>query len=281
MNRTPTAAVHDMTPEEKFTGKKPDVSHFKLFGCIAYVHVRDELRTKLDPKAKKCVFIGYSLEQKGYKCYNPITCQVRVSRDVVLDQMATWYADVKDDIGADVKKSVAKNLDVESQVLSGPQGSPATSSHVANPWSGRLCKEASFASSINVSSKGKEKVDEGKRMPNVILQSLHVLKRRLEMLEAMDEEVDALYGNETWELVPLPKGKKPIGCRWVYKVKHDSDGSVSRYKARLVAKGYAQTYGIDYEENFVPVAKMAIVRAVIAVAVAKGWIWHQMKRIEI
>ncbi|MCO5603072.1 hypothetical protein L7F22_057216 [Adiantum nelumboides] len=94
--------------------------------------------------------------------------------------------------------------------------------------------------------------------------------------EAMNEEMDALYGNETWELVPLPKGKKPIGCRWVYKVKHDSDGSVSRYKARLVAKGYAQTYGIDYEEMFAPVAKMATIRVIIAVAAAKGWILHQM-----
>ncbi|MCO5589162.1 hypothetical protein L7F22_043128 [Adiantum nelumboides] len=121
MNRTPAVAIHDMTLEEKFTRKKPDVSHFKVFGCIAYVHVPDQLRTKVDPKAEKCVFIGYSVEQKGYKCYNPLTHHVRVSRDVVFDEMATWYADVKDDIGADVKKSVAENLDVQSQVLSGPQ----------------------------------------------------------------------------------------------------------------------------------------------------------------
>ncbi|MCO5559564.1 hypothetical protein L7F22_013165 [Adiantum nelumboides] len=60
--RTPIAAVHDMTLEEKFIGKNPDVSHFKVFGCIAYVHVPDELRTKLDPKAEKCVFIGSSVE---------------------------------------------------------------------------------------------------------------------------------------------------------------------------------------------------------------------------
>ncbi|MCO5588521.1 hypothetical protein L7F22_042478 [Adiantum nelumboides] len=94
--------------------------------------------------------------------------------------------------------------------------------------------------------------------------------------EAMNEEMNALYGNETWELVPLPKGKKPIGCRWVYKVKHNRDGRVSRYKTRLVAKGYAQTYGIDYEEMFALVAKMATVRAVIAVVAAKCWILHQM-----
>ncbi|MCO5583892.1 hypothetical protein L7F22_037808 [Adiantum nelumboides] len=92
----------------------------------------------------------------------------------------------------------------------------------------------------------------------------------------MNEKMDALYINETWELAPLPKGKKPIGCRWVFKIKHNSVGSVSRYKARLVAKGYAQTYGIDYEETFAIVAKMETIRAIIAVATTKGWILHQM-----
>lgn len=94
--------------------------------------------------------------------------------------------------------------------------------------------------------------------------------------KAMDEEMDALEANATWELVPLPKDKNAIGCKWVYKVKHNADGSVNRYKARLVVKGYAQTYGIDYEETFSPVARMATVRAVIAMAASKGWSLHQM-----
>ncbi len=62
----------------------------------------------------------------------------------------------------------------------------------------------------------------------------------------------------------------------MYKVKHNVNGSVSRYKARLVAKGYAQTYGIDYEETYSPVAKMTIVRAIIALGATKGWSLHQM-----
>ncbi len=62
MNQTPTVAIHGMTPEEKLRGRKPDVSHLKMFGCIAYVHVLGEKRSKLDPKAEKCIFIGYSLE---------------------------------------------------------------------------------------------------------------------------------------------------------------------------------------------------------------------------
>jgi len=60
MNQTPIVVVHGMTLEEKFTSKKLDVSHFKVFGCIAYVHVLDKKRSKLDPKVEKCIFIGYS-----------------------------------------------------------------------------------------------------------------------------------------------------------------------------------------------------------------------------
>jgi hypothetical protein len=58
-------AVHGMTPKKKFTGKKPNVSHLKVFGFIAYMHVPKEKRSKLDPKVKKYIFIGYSLKQKG------------------------------------------------------------------------------------------------------------------------------------------------------------------------------------------------------------------------
>jgi transposase InsO family protein len=67
INRTPTIIVHGMTPKEKFTGKKPNVSHLRVFGYITYVHVPDEKKSKLDPKVEKCIFIGYSLEQKGYR----------------------------------------------------------------------------------------------------------------------------------------------------------------------------------------------------------------------
>jgi len=91
---------------------------------------------------------------------------------------------------------------------------------------------------------------------------------------AIDEKMVALDANATWELVVLPKDNKAIGCKWVYKVKHNADGSVSRYKARLVAKGDAQTYDIDYEETYSPVAKMTTVRVIIVMAATKGWSLH-------
>jgi Reverse transcriptase (RNA-dependent DNA polymerase) len=74
----------------------------------------------------------------------------------------------------------------------------------------------------------------------------------------------------------LHQNKKPIGCRWIYKIKYDSDGSIEKYKARLVIKGYTQTYGIDYKETFAPVAKMNTVRVLLSIAVKLYWDLYQM-----
>uniref|UniRef100_A0A2N9GKR9 Integrase catalytic domain-containing protein n=1 Tax=Fagus sylvatica TaxID=28930 RepID=A0A2N9GKR9_FAGSY len=87
--------------------------------------------------------------------------------------------------------------------------------------------------------------------------------------EAMSKELTALEANHTWVLTSLPPGKHPIGCKWVYKLKFKSDGSIERYKARLVAKGYNQQEGIDYFETFSPVAKLVTVRSFVAIAAAK------------
>lgn len=82
---------------------------------------------------------------------------------------------------------------------------------------------------------------------------------------AMNQELQALEANGAWNIVDLPKGKHVIGCKWIYKIKYKSDGSVEKYKARLVALGYRQQCGVDYEETFASVAKLTTVRALLAV----------------
>ncbi|KAL3569193.1 hypothetical protein D5086_029083 [Populus alba] len=92
----------------------------------------------------------------------------------------------------------------------------------------------------------------------------------------MNKEIKALEQNDTWTIVDLPVSKHVIGCKWVYKVKLHSDGTLERFKARLVAKGYNQCEGLDYYETFSPVAKLTTVRTLLAVAAVKQWDLRQL-----
>lgn len=89
--------------------------------------------------------------------------------------------------------------------------------------------------------------------------------------EVMEAEIKSIVKNNTWELTELHEGSKPIGVKWVYKTKLNEDGGVDKHKARLVAKGYAQCYGVDYTEVFVPVARLDTVGAILAIASQSNW----------
>ncbi|CAL5421506.1 unnamed protein product [Camellia sinensis] len=94
--------------------------------------------------------------------------------------------------------------------------------------------------------------------------------------QAMLDEYNALQHQSTWSLVPLPPSKHSIGCKWVFKIKRNSDGTVARHKARLVAKGFLQQQGVDFQDTFSPMAKQPTIRILLCFALHHHWPLKQL-----
>lgn len=94
--------------------------------------------------------------------------------------------------------------------------------------------------------------------------------------EAMQKEIDSIERNQTWKLTELPEEHKPIGLKWVFKLKRNAAGEVTKHKARLVAKGYVQQKGVDFDEVFSPVTRLETVRLLLALSAREGWQVHHL-----
>jgi hypothetical protein len=106
--------------------------------------------------------------------------------------------------------------------------------------------------------------------------SFKIASATVEWQSAMQEEIEALHAQGTWDLVALPPDRNLVGCKWVYRLKKHADGSIARHKARLVAKGFSQEEGIDFGETFSPVVKPTTVRLVLALAAHFNWSLRQL-----
>ena len=95
-------------------------------------------------------------------------------------------------------------------------------------------------------------------------------------IEAINDEVESILQNHTWELVDLPPGSKPLGYKWIFKKKMKADGSINKYKAKLVIKGYKQKEGLDYFDTYSPVTRISSIRMLIAIAAIHNLEIHQM-----
>ncbi|GKV28744.1 hypothetical protein SLEP1_g37756 [Rubroshorea leprosula] len=297
LNRSPTLAVKDMTPEEAWSGRKPTVDHLRIFGCVAYAHVPDQKRKKLDNKGEKCIFLGVGNQSKAYKLYNPSTKKIVISRDVVFDEEQIWPGSENGttkcisadfDGGDDEEKqqsieNVQQQLDMDEQQPASTSNaqedaqSPAAAKE-DEQRSQRVRKRPAWMSDYEVTG-----IDHSEDTlthfalfsdcdPTVFEEAATESKWQ----KAMDEEIAAIERNNTWELTELPKGKKAIGVKWVYKTKLKENGEIDKFKAHLVAKGYKQEFGIDYKEVYAPVARHDTIRLVIALAAQNSWPLYQL-----
>jgi transposase InsO family protein len=308
-NRSPTTAVEDKTPEEAWSNEKPVVDYFRVFGCVAHVHIPDQKRSKLDDKSRKCVLLGVSDESKAWRLYDPISKKIIVSKDVVFEEEKGWdwgrsTEEIKRDIlewgdEEDIVTDQNEELgETSTNNLSSSSGN-SSNSNISNSSSNK--SNSPTVSPPNEPSSGDNELVEGRGMRerrepiwmedfetgeglsddgnlNAMMMvtendptTFEEAVKCKNWREAMSSEIESIERNQTWELTAVPKEIKPIGVKWVFKTKLNEDGTVEKFKARLVAKGYAQRHGIDYTEVFAPVARLDTIRVILAIAAQFSW----------
>lgn len=300
-NRLPSRSV-DKTPYEKWFGSKPTLSHLRVFGSTAYVHIPDVKRGKLDNKAERLVFVGYCEDRKAYRFLNPAKNTIVISRDARFIELGngslmdasdddpvvesfgddTWFESPEDGDTAQEEDSSSASSDSEE-----PSEPTDDSDDEYNSFEEASAEEENVEQEEATGRDGARQQRSTRgvlpaRLRDYVVDIAKVVDQEPTSYEeavlgpeqdlwkvAMREEYDSLMKNNTWSLVELPNGRKPIGCKWVFKRKEDVAGKVSKFKARLVAQGFSQQLGVDYDTVFAPVATQTTFRILLTVAGCK------------
>ncbi|RVX06283.1 Retrovirus-related Pol polyprotein from transposon TNT 1-94 [Vitis vinifera] len=372
INRMPSRVLTFQSPRQLLLKKFPHTRAassdlpFKVFGCTAFVHVYPQNRSKFAPRANKCIFLGYSPTQKGYKCYSPTNKKFYTTMDVSFFEHVFFYPkshvqgesmnehQVWESLLEAVPFSHSESPELSTPMLSSVQLAQSTNvpspmtiqspmpiqpiapqlanenfqvyirrrkrqelEHGSQPTCGQYIDSISSLPEENI---GEDRAGEvlipsiddstlpialrkgvrrcidhpignyvtyeglspsyrafatsldDTQVPNTIQEAFKIS----EWKKAVQDEIDALEKNGTWTITDLPVGKRPVGCKWIFTIKYKADGSVERFKARLVARGFTQSYGIDYQETFAPVAKLNTIRILLSLAVNQDWCLQQL-----
>jgi hypothetical protein len=315
LNRVICKASSPVTPFEAYHNKRPNLSHLRVFGSIAYVHIPKAERRKLDQKSLRCIFVGYSATQKAYRFWEPLSRAIKISRDATFDEHHRL---------ADVPKETPPSTATDPNLNSSPVTEPAplnTTKEIEN--SPTTAKDPDTHPPEFATEKSTEpgpcqrEQDQDHPEPDVEQRESNAnqeptprrsLRGRIPTKEwkawsakfgpdapyepscyndavtcpeatkwrgPIQEEYDALMENDTWEIVPCPPDRKPVKCRWTFKIKPAPNGTPPRYKARLVAKGFSQRPGIDFDETYAAVVSHDTLRALFSVIASQDLEMHQ------
>ena len=250
------------TPYEYLTGTKPNLSNMHTFGTVCYAYVRN--KTKLDPRAEKGIFVGYDRSSPAFLVYHPDQNNVKKIRCVKFTEKFHNFdenVNLLPDSVEVTESEMPKPENGQESIRRHPTRDRAKPKYLDDFVTGEELDNA-------VDDAANCTVDFCYRVSNVpesyqdAISSPESSKSR----DAMNEEIDALWDNETFELTPLPEGRTSVGGKWVYAIKLDPNGE-DKYKARFVAKGYSKTPGIDYHETFSPTARITSVRMLMQLAI--------------
>ena len=289
INCGPHTGIDCKTPYEVWSDSPADYSMLRVFGSTVYYHVSEG---KLEPRAKKGVFVGYGDGVKRYRIWSSSEGRIILSRNVVFDENSMLNSTVKsiatEDLdGVDEQVELQVTHDVSESQLQGGEDQHTTA-------------EAADTSSSDVHPQARQRsitIDRARRtnvkpplrygFEDMMAYALQVANEvedepsadepptykeaisgseRAKWLAAMQKEIESLLKNLTWELVPRPKGRKIVTCKWIFKKKEGTTPDEGiRYKARLVARGFTQKEGVDYNEIFSPVVRHTSIRVLLAI----------------
>ncbi|KAG7547574.1 Zinc finger CCHC-type superfamily [Arabidopsis suecica] len=311
INRVATRTLVEKTPYEALKNKKPNIEHLRVFGCICYAKAESAHLKKLDDRSRILVHLGTEPGSKAYRLLDPTRRKIVVSRDVIFDETKKWkwnrteHENDNDPGMFSLSFGDFGNNGIREYVVTEETGRDeenASSNEVNNEDDDNSDFENVSPTHNIINSEQQEQpklrrserqVTKPKYLQDYVLLAELECERILLILndepwdyndakdikewkEACNEEISSITKNRTWDLVDLPVGAKPIGLKWVFKIKRNSDGSINKHKARLVAKGYVQRHGIDFDEVFAPVARIETVRFIIALAASNGWEVHHL-----
>ncbi|KAG8500580.1 hypothetical protein CXB51_002706 [Gossypium anomalum] len=234
INRSPFVAIEKKTPQEVWSGNPANYSDLKIFGCPVYAHVENG---KLESSSIKCVFLGYKASTSNKENQKQVEHQINTE--------STPQASTK----------------IENRVTSSPQYSIAKNRTKREIKPPKKYAEADLvAYTLNVA----EDIDANQEPSNY--SEAVSCEDSEKWMFTMQEEMESLHKNRTWDLVKLSKGKKAVRCKWVFKKKEGTPGvEEPRYKVRLVAKGYSQIPRVDFTNMFSPVVKHSSIRALLGI----------------
>jgi len=285
----------------------------KVFGSICFVHNFSPGLDKISARSHKCVFLGFTRSQKGYKCFSPSLNRYFISVDVTFTETSFYFKSSSSPLVSSSNQTyipIVCDSPVMSNVPTESPPSPPLRVYSRRQTSQRPPSDSPLMSDLlpppapTVEPDLPIVIRKGIRStrnpsPHYTALSYHRLSQPFytclssissvsipksvgDVLahpgwrQAMLDELNALQNSGTWELVSLPSGKSVVGCRWIFAIKVGPDDTVGRLKARLVAKGYTQIFGLDYGDTFSPVAKMVSVRLFIAMAALQRWSLYQL-----
>ena len=274
------------TPYEAMSGHKPDLSNMHIFGTVCYAYVQN--KTKLDARSEKGIFLGYDKGSPAYLVYiaeRNVVKKVRcvkftdkfdVIDNVVEDEDDYGYIRLPENV-KEHEDEVEHDNNNESVIQDNDKDHFGEGERYPVRTRGKPKYLDDFVTQSDIESEGaKCTIDycyKVENVPNTYKEALNGVNSQ-KWQDAMNDEINSLHDNNTFNLTPVPEDRDIVGGRWVYAVKVGETGD--NYKARYVAKGYSQIPDVDYHETFAPTASITSVRALMQIAVQNDMIVHQM-----